>query len=93
MIIEKKIKYKVNAGVSITGSYDTYINVNIRDNSCDIQDILDDITVFIENNYQWEQIENIIANRGLHIYINASEVADDGVSYSEYMKGLGMVER
>lgn len=93
MIIEKKVKYKVDAGVSINGSCGRYININIGDSSIDIADILNDISVFLECDYLWRDLENIIASdKGLYIHISASEVADDGISYSEYMKGLG-VER
>lgn len=91
MIIEKKVKYKVNAGVSINGSCGRYINIDIGDSSIDIADILNDISVFLECNYLWPDLASIIASvKGLHIHISASEVADDGISYSEYIKELGV---
>lgn len=93
MIIEKKIKLQVNAGISTTGSSGRYLNVDIRDESIDMEDILDDILLYIWKNYTQQDIEDLITSEeGIHIRISADQVADDGISYSEYIKGLG-VER
>lgn len=93
MIIEKKIKLQVNAGLSTTGSSGRYLNVDIRDESVDIEDILDDICIYLWKNYTNADLEDLITSEdGIHIRIHADQVSDDGISYSDYMKGLG-VER
>lgn len=93
MIIEKKIKLQVNAGISTTGSSGRYLNIDISDESIDIEDILNDIRIYLISNYVNADLEDLITSEdGIHIRIHADQVADDGISYSDYMKGLG-VER
>lgn len=93
MIIEKKIKLQVNAGISTTGSSGRYLNVDISDDSIDIEDILNDIRIYLISNYVNADLEDLISSEeGIHIRIHADQVEDDGVSYSDYLKGLG-VER
>lgn len=89
MIIEKKIKLQVNVGISTTGSSGRYLNVDIRDESVDIEDILDDICIYLLKNYTNADLEDLITSEdGIYIRIHADQVSDDGISYSDYMKGI-----
>ena len=93
MIIEKKIKLQVNAGISTTGNSGRYINIDISDESIDIEDILNDIRIYLISNYVNADLDDLISSEdGIHIRIHADQVDDDGISHSEYLKGLG-VER
>ena len=91
MIIKKEIKLQVNAGISTTGSSGRYLNVDISDESIDIEDILNDIRIYLISNYVNADLEDLITSEdGIHIRIHADQVADDGISHSEYLKGLGI---
>lgn len=85
MIIEKKIKLQVNAGVSTSGASGRYLNVDISNESIDIEDILNDIRIFLLSNYLYADIEDMIASEdGIHIRIHADIVEDNGISSTEY---------
>lgn len=89
MIIKKEIKLQVNAGISTTGSSGRYLNVDISNESIDIEDILNDIRIFLSANYNLEELENMISSEeGLYIRIGADIVEDDGMSYAEYSNNL-----
>ena len=75
MIIKKEILLEVEAGVSTTGDSGRYMKVDISEDSENISEILDDIGIWLSNEFTSNAIKELIASEdGLHIRINANLV-------------------
>ena len=71
MVLEKKIKFKVKVGISITGSTEHLVDVPVEGN--DIDDILSSVSRYLYLEYTRSDLDNIIIDKGLNICIYAEQ--------------------